>query len=166
MRPLPFAILALIALVLQVSLVPAMAVTSAGFKPQLLLVLAMFVALYARPDAALLGCWTLGLLADLSSIGPLGGFAFGFGLAGLGIVATRASLFRDHPLSHFFLALSFGFLANEIVSLRDAVYAARYDARRLVVLPLGAAAYTALIAPYLMLLLNRFRRVMRLPERV
>jgi len=164
MRPLPFIILAVVTLVLQVALMPAIALTSARFQPQLLLIVAMFVALYARAEIALIGCWVLGLMLDLATIGPMGAFAFAFGLAGLGIVSARASIFRDHPLSHFFLALVFGLAANEVVALRQAVVSG--PSIQLVVLePLGFAVYTALIAPYLMLLLNRLRGVMDFPER-
>ncbi len=165
MRVLPFTILAAIALALQVSLAPAMRLTAARFQPQFLLIVALYVALYARAEVALIGCWVLGLLLDLSSITPMGGFAFAFGLVGLGIVSARASLFRDHPVSHFFLALVFGLLANEVVALREAV---RFGLRveLLVIQPLGTAVYTALLAPYVMLLLNRFRRRMHFPDTV
>ncbi len=165
MRPLPFAILAVVVLVLQVAVAPAIALTSARFQPQFPLILAMFVALYARTDAALLGCWTLGLLLDLASLGPLGVYAFSFGLVGLGIVGMRASLFRDHFFSHIFLALVFGLLANLVAVLVVGIRAGNWSLHLQVVQPLGVAFYTAMVAPYLMLLLNRFRRTLRFPER-
>lgn len=164
MRALPFAILAFLALVLQVSLAPTLAVTSARAQPQFPLILALFVALFARADAALLACWTLGLLLDLATVGPIGAFAFAFGLVGLGIIRIRASLFRDHPVSHIFLALTFGFLANFIVAVRVAIDHG-LSAQLLLVQPLGAAVYTALLAPCLMPLLNTMRRIMHFPEK-
>ncbi|MCG3178360.1 MAG: hypothetical protein BIFFINMI_00687 [Phycisphaerae bacterium] len=167
MRLLPFVILAVVTLVLQLALAPAISLTSASFMPQFPLILAMFVALYARADVALIACWSLGLLLDLSSRGPMGGFAFAFGLVGLGIVNIRASIFRDHPLSHFFLAMVFGVVANEIVCLREAFGSqlGGFTWHHLFVIPAGNAVYTALLAPYLMLLLVRLRRVMDFTER-
>jgi len=166
MRPLPFAILAVLTLVVQLILGQAIALTGSGFQPQFLLILAMFIALYARVDSALIGCWTLGLLMDLNGSSPMGVFAFAYGLLGLGIVSVRGSLFRDHPVSHFVLAFVFGLLADGIVVLREAVTnASGFQAHLLVVHPLGVAIYTALLAPWVMLLLGRLRRWMNLPER-
>jgi rod shape-determining protein MreD len=116
--------------------------------------------------AALIACWTLGLLLDLASSGPIGCFAFAFGLVGLGIVGLRASLFRDHLLSHFFLALVFGMIANEVVVLRDAIGGAGWSWRLLFLQPAGNAVYTAIVAPYVMLLLLRLRGAMHFPARV
>ncbi|MDD4892284.1 MAG: rod shape-determining protein MreD, partial [Phycisphaerae bacterium] len=116
MRALPFAILALLSVVLQVSITPAL--DAAHTLPQLPLILAVYVALYAKADAAMIGCWILGLLFDLATTGVLGGCALAYGLTGAGIVYFRSSEFRDHPLSHVFLALVFCFLANEVVAFR------------------------------------------------
>jgi rod shape-determining protein MreD len=164
MRVLPFIILAVICLVLQVAVAPALAVTSLRAAPQPLLILALFVALFARSDAAVLGCWTLGLMQDLASIGPIGAGALAYGLVGLAIVHVRSSVFRDHPLSHIFLALIFGFLANELLALRVAV-ADGFNNRLLVAEPLATAIYTALLAPCLMPLLNATRKLMQFPEK-
>lgn len=165
MRLLPFVLLAAVTLVLQVTLAPAIALTSAQFAPQLLLISAMFIALWARAESAMIGCWTLGLLLDLASGGPMGAFAFSFGLVGLGIVAVRASLFRDHLFSHILLALVFGLLSNTVASLVDAVHSGNWSLNLLLIQPLAVAFYTAMAAPYMMLLLNRFRRFMHFPER-
>ncbi len=167
MRALPFAILAAIALVLQISVVPAIAV-SGGFEPQLLLILALFVALFARAEAALIGCWVLGLLVDLQSEARLGSYAFAFGLVGLGIVQIRSSLFRDHPLSHVVLAFLFCLLAEMVAAAPLAVSGVPPGAliRLLLYQPLSTAAYTSLLTPCLMPLLNTFRRKMQFPERV
>lgn len=165
MRALPFIILAVLALVLQVAVAPALIATSVRSQPQFLLILAVFVALHARADAALLGCWTLGLLMDLASVGPMGAFSLAFGIAALGMVRVRASMFRDHPLSHVFLTLVFGFVVNALVALRVAA-SCGFSWQLLAVQPLGAAIYTALLAPCLMPLLNIFRRTMQFPERI
>jgi rod shape-determining protein MreD len=164
MRALPFAILMLLALVLQVSIAPVLVATSVRAAPQFPLILAVFVALYARQEAAMIGCWLLGLTMDLATIGQFPGFALAFGLVGFGIVRVRASVFRDHPLSHVFLTLLFGFLANAIVASRVA-FSAGLDWRLLAAQPLGVAIYSALLAPCLMPLLTSLRRVMQLPER-
>lgn len=165
MRPLPFAILAVLALVLQISLAPAIEAPPRTL-PQLPLILAVYVALFAKADAALIACWSLGLLMDLASIGPMGGCAVAYGLAGAGIVYIRSSVFRDHPLSHVFLTLVFCFLANEIIALRVAInHGVGFHRSLLLFDPLASAIYTALLAPCLMPLLNTTRRVMQFPEK-
>ena len=164
MRALPFFILAIICLVLQVAVAPAMAVTSLRAAPQPLLILALFVALFAKRDAALLGCWMLGFMQDLASVTLIGTGALAYGLIGLAIVRVRSSVFRDHPLSHIFLALVFGFLANELIALRVAA-ADGFNSRLLLAEPLATAIYTALLAPCLMPLLYAMRKLMQFPEK-
>ena len=166
MRALPFIILAIICLVLQVAVAnPALAATSLRAAPQPLLILALFVALFAKSDAALLGCWTLGFMQELAGLTTLGAGALSYGLVGLIIVRIRSSVFRDHPLSHIFLALIFGFLANEFMALRLAAKIGDFNARLLVAQPVATAIYTALLAPCLMPLLNAMRKLMQFPEK-
>ena len=164
MRVLPFAILALAALVLQVAVAPHLALTSARYQPQLPVILMVFISLYARSDPALLGSWTLGLLVDLASVGPLGGFAFSYALCSLGILAVRSSLFRGHPMSHFILTFASATFAEILVLVR-LLLPDRVQPHALLLAPLAIGLYTALLAPYAMLLLNLFRRSLRFPER-
>lgn len=85
-RTLRLASLGAVALVLELTVLDVYAWK--GARPELLLLLACFAALFAREESqALLACWILGLFKDLASVGPPGWHALLF--LGLGAVVFR-----------------------------------------------------------------------------
>ena len=100
MKPAVFVLAAAVALTLDASLMPALSL--GGAAPSLVGALAAFIALHAERRAAWWGCWTLGLLLDLSSPMPIAGaatfvpgpFAVGFTLGAALILGTRAEISR------------------------------------------------------------------------
>lgn len=72
----------------------------AGARPEALLCLAGFAALFAQDTRqGLLSTWCLGLLKDASSAGPLGLYALLFVLCGWIVLQARQVLFRESPVT-------------------------------------------------------------------
>ena len=77
-----------------------------GARPEALLSLACFAALFARDSSqGLLASWLIGLLKDAGSAGPLGLHALLFLGAGAVVLQIRQILFRESPLTQ--LAVTF-----------------------------------------------------------
>jgi rod shape-determining protein MreD len=165
MRWLPYFILAYVTLGLQIGLGDYVSWHVA--RPNLVLIAVLFVALHAPRDAALLGCFSLGLLQDLLSQHPPGLYALSYGLVAMLAVGLQHVVDRDHPLTHAGLALAGGLLTAVVIALHTWL---RPPGARLAdgvalppvrgpVLPLFASAiYTALVAPGVLWVLHRFRR--------
>ncbi len=102
MRWTGFAILAFLVVIVQNALLPQMGFGGAG--PVMVVVLGLFYALYGPAADALVACWILGLLVDLSSMTNVGLNAFGMGCCALAVVGIRGILFKDHWLGQAVLA--------------------------------------------------------------
>ena len=98
MRWISFFILGYIAVGLQIGM--ARSAEWHGAEPDLILLAAIFVALNASRDAALLACLMLGAMHDLTAQGTLGLYALAYGLVGMFVLSARQALFREHPLTH------------------------------------------------------------------
>ena len=71
-----------------------------GGRAEVLLSLACFAALFARDSLQGLGAsWTLGLIKDVGSAGPLGLYALLFLGAGWVVLQIRQVLYRESPLT-------------------------------------------------------------------
>ena len=115
MRWITYFILAYLALGLQVGL--GAYVSYQGATPNLVLLAALFIAINAPRDAALLGCFGMGLMHDLLTQQPPGLFALSYGLVGLLAAGTQQAVYRDHPLTHFSAALAGGLVVAALVLL-------------------------------------------------
>jgi rod shape-determining protein MreD len=90
-----------------------------GVRPEALLVLACFAALFARDSQqGLLACWGIGLLKDAASSGPLGLHGLLFAIAGWAVLQVRQVLFRESPITQ----LAVGFLAACWVNAAAAIF--------------------------------------------
>ena len=109
MRFLPFFILAYIALGIQSGLTGYGAIYQA--RPNLALLVVIFIAVNANRDAALLGCFLLGLTQDLlTGQSPLGLNAVSYGLIGILVINTQEVVYSDHFLTHISLGLLGGLM--------------------------------------------------------
>ena len=169
MRWLAYLILAYVAVGLQIGLGPYLRYR--GAQPNLVLLAAVFVALNAPRDAALLGCFCLGLLQDLVTQQPPGLFALSYGLTGMVAVSVNQVVYREHALTHFLVALLGGLLTMAVLLVHGWVHPAAPRARA----PDGATAlpairpsaaveftravYTAALAPVVLGLLQRSKKV-------
>lgn len=92
-----------------------------GARPEALLAVACFAALYAADSQqGLMACWAIGLLKDAGSSGPLGLHAFLFTIAGWVVLQIRQVLFRESPVTQ----LAVGFLAACWVNAAAATFVA------------------------------------------
>src|SRR5690554_3436804 len=103
MRWLTYFILAYVALGVQIGTSGFLRYQGAG--PNFVLLAAIFIAINAPRDSALLGCFVLGAMQDLVTQQSLGLYAFSYGLVAMFVVSTQNLVYRAHPLTHFSLAL-------------------------------------------------------------
>jgi rod shape-determining protein MreD len=167
MRWISWFILAYLALGLQTGLEGFSQVRGASVN--LVLLAAVFIGLSAPRNAALLGCFGLGLLQDLTTRQPLGLFAISYGLVALLLNPAQQAVNRDHPLTQFSATLFGGLMTATVLLVHDYF---RPAAGRIVteggaVLPavhlsvtnlLAGSLYTALLAPIALWILARVRR--------
>jgi rod shape-determining protein MreD len=89
-----------------------------GTRPEALLSLACFAALFARDSSqGHLASWLIGLVKDSGSAGPLGLHALLFLGAGAVVLQIRQVLFRESPLTQ----VSVAFIATCWVNLAAAI---------------------------------------------
>ena len=161
MRWPAFAILAYLVLAIQLALGGFINYGSAS--PNLVLPVAIFIAINARREDALVAAFILGLLQDLFSQQPPGLYAFSYGLVGLFVVGARPAVYRDHPLTHFFVTLVGGLVTGAVVLLNEWAYpvlhhvidAPRPSFSRM----LASIIYTAILAPLILGILCRMKRL-------
>lgn len=153
MRWLSFFILAYLAVAIQSGLGGYAQIH--GASPDLVLLAAVFLCLNAPADAALLGCFILGLVHDLLTLQPLGSYALAYGLFALLAVKAREELPRRSPLSHAILALVGGLITGAILVLQGWIHPPGLS-----LLPAFISAlYTAILAPVIVWILQRFGRL-------
>lgn len=167
MRWIAYFILAYVAVALQIGLAPFLRYK--GAAPNLVLVAAVFVALNAPRDAALLGCFCLGVMQDLVTQQPPGLHALSYGLTAMLVFGANQVVYREHPLTHFTMILVGGLITAAVLLLHGWVYppspkmtmpggptlpAIRLSAAT----ELIRAAYTAVLGVALMWLLQRGRK--------
>jgi cell shape-determining protein MreD len=126
MRWFVFIIFAFAALVLDIGLRPLLRIdVAAGASPSFVLILMVFVAMWAPPRVALWSGLVLGLLVDLSSLSPtladlsvgrgyalMGPAALGFMLGSYAVVQFRGLAYRDSPLALAALVFVGGLFAH------------------------------------------------------
>lgn len=163
-----FVIAAWIALACEWGLRGALAIGSTAISPSFVLVLAVFIAMWASSMHALFGCLVLGLGLDLLLQIPagegmrvvVGPHALGLLLMGYTVVTSRSLVFRKNIQSGVFLTLLGGMLvaivATALISVRGAMYddiePGRGTAR--LVGGLGSAAASAVLALVMIPLLS------------
>ncbi|HZL37482.1 MAG TPA: rod shape-determining protein MreD [Tepidisphaeraceae bacterium] len=168
MRLVSYFIFTYIVLGLQIGVAPFVAFH--GVAPNLVLLAVVFVALNAPKDAALLGCFALGVIQDLLTQQSPGLYAFSYGLLAMFIVAAQPVVDRDHPLTHVSLALIGGLLTAFVLMIHSWIHPAGARtategnvALPAIRIPIGLeflrALYTAALAPFILFVLQRTRKV-------
>jgi rod shape-determining protein MreD len=153
MRWIAYAILAYIAVGLQTGLAGYTDVY--GAPPSLILLAVIFIAVNAPREPALVGGFVLGVLQDLLTQAPLGLYAFSYGLVAMFVVSTQEIVYREHPLTHFSLALTGALMTGGILVLHGLVRTPRVS----LVSAFTGAVYTALLAPFVLWALQRVKRL-------
>ena len=152
MRWLTYFILAYVMLGLQIGLRGFFDI--GGAWPNLVLMAAIYIAINAPHDAALLGCFGLGLIQDMTSEQRLGIYALSYGLVAMFTVSTQQIVYRGHPLTHFSLALVGSLLTSFIIAVQGWV---RGPSPHVMTL-LYCSLYTAVLAPFVLGALHRVNR--------
>jgi rod shape-determining protein MreD len=152
MRWLSYLILAYLALGVQIGAGEFMRV--GGAKPDLVLLAVIYIAINAPRTAALGGAFGMGLMVDLVGLGPLGLYAFAYGVVAMFVVSMQEVVYREHPMAHLMIA----FIASLLVSTIGLVHGWIHPP----LLPLGVqfktALYTALLAPIVLGILHKMKR--------
>lgn len=142
----------------------------AGASPDLVLLAVIFIAINAPRDAALLGAFGLGLTQDLLTLQPLGLYALGYSLTAMFIVSTQEIVYREHPLTHFSLALVGGVIIGILLMLHTWIWpglpgVTTATGERLPPLHSGlvshllSALFTACLSPFVLFILMRIKTV-------
>ena len=163
MNWIAFGIIAYASLLVQSAIAPRLEFL--GARPDVLLVVATFLGLYARRAEAIAAAWLMGLAADLLTIEQFGLLATSYALITLGIAVFREYLFRYRATTQFAVTFICGLLlcvlwiayARFTYSSADGVPFHVYQA------VLGSL-YSALLALILHRLLLRSSRFIGLPR--
>ena len=153
MRILTYLILAYLALGLQTGLAAYMRYQ--GAVPNFVLIAAIFIAINAPKEAALLGCFGMGVMHDLLTTEPLGLYAFAYSLVGMFVVSTQQLVYRSHPLTHFSMALVGGVLAGAVLLAHGLIRGPVTSPTTLLL----CAIYTAVAAPFILGPLQKLRKL-------
>ncbi len=160
MRWPAFAVLALVGIVCQTTIVFYMRVDGVG--PDWMFVLAVYYALWGPWPEAAIGAWILGLVLDLFTLptgGRIGLHAFCYGAAAWAIIRIRQAVVRTHWMAQLLITLVFALGMEAAVRLYQrwltpgiSLWEASGEA-------LLSAAYTALCALPLLWGLMRLGRL-------
>ena len=158
MRWFPYFILAYLAVGLQIG---AAGYLGHGAKPDLILLAVIFIAIHAPRDAALLGCFGLGIFSDLVSLNPLGVYAIAYSIVGMFVISTQELVYKAHPVTHFTLGLVSGLLSGTVLVIHGWIRGPRASVSEL----FASALYTAILAPIVLGLLNLTKRAFSFQRR-
>jgi rod shape-determining protein MreD len=136
-----------------------------GSAPNLVLLAAIFIAINAPRDAALLGCFALGVMQDLLTQQTLGVYPLAYGLVGVLVSGAQPLVHREHPVTHFSMALTGGVVVTLVLYLNGMLHPAIVRSGDIITKvrpPLGpmiySMLYTAILAPFVLGILQRTRR--------
>ena len=168
MRWVRFGILVLIFLVLQIGVGSALEFSPLKIVPDLLLLLAILLIFWAPPEQALIACWLLGLLKDITSQeAPLGSYSLTFGLLGLMLIRLREVVVSARLLPQIFLIFVSSMLIEHAVWLICVVKSdVTLDSYRQIVTSMTiSAVMTAALYPYGYWLMTKIHRPLGLKQR-
>lgn len=150
MRWIRFAVFVLFITMLQASLVDIIAVTKMDIKPDLLLILLVFFAIYCNTSEAIITSFTIGFAADIICPTAMGPQIISFGLFGTSLAYLHTVIsIRKMPyqvLVIFITALLAGALAYCLSLLKGEPTTSNIHT-----ILFGTALYSGLVGPFLFL---------------
>ncbi len=155
MRTFAYLILAYVVLGVQVGVSPFIRI--GGAPPNLVLLAALFIALNAPRDAALLGCFALGLMQDLLTQQTLGIYALSYGLVAMFVINTQSLLYRDHPLTHLSVAFAGAVICAMVLLVHDVLRLPPQERAEVSKL-FYSGIYTTVLSPILLGMLQKLRK--------
>ena len=158
MRWLTFAILTVLVLTLQAAVTPKLELFSA--RPDFLLIVVVFLSLYAPSSNAIAAGWVLGVCADLMTIERFGVIALSYGLTAIIVTFLREYLFRYRVVTQTAVTLTACLLVRTAWTM---YYHLLYEARGPMLADwliggVVVSAYTAALAPFAFRLLLSMSR--------
>jgi rod shape-determining protein MreD len=139
---------AAVALAAELTLLEAWSVK--GVRPEALLSLACFAALFSRDSRqGLLACWTIGLIKDAGSAGPFGLHAALFLGAAWVVLQVRTVLFKESPLTQLAVAFLAACWVNAAAALFVCASAGSIPLAVLLGKTLLSALLTAALTPFI-----------------
>jgi rod shape-determining protein MreD len=159
MRWVSYFILAYIALGAQVALKGFVDIK--GAEPNLVLLVVIFLAVNGGREPVLLGSFILGIMQDLLTLHPLGTWAVTYTLVAMFVLSTQEIVYREHPLTHFSLALTGGILCGVVLTIHGWIYPLLHGAtigHSGGIASFASAIYTAALAPIVLGVLQRMKR--------
>lgn len=153
MRWLTYFILAYLALGVQIG--AGEFLRFGGAKPDLVLLAVVYIAINASREAALLGAFFMGLMTDLVGLHALGLYALAYALAAMFIVSTQEIVNREHPLTHVSLALVASLMVSAVALVQGWIFGPPPSPGA----HFSTALYTALLAPIVLGVLQRMKRI-------
>lgn len=133
-----------------------------GARPEALLALACFAALFAKePRQGLLSCWLIGLMKDVASAGPFGLHALLFVAAGWVVLQVRQVLFPESPLTQLAVAFIAACWVNAAAAAVVAISVGGIPLGVVLLKTFISALLTAVVTPFLLLLLGGVRWMVR-----
>jgi len=167
MRWLSYFILAYIALGVQIALVGFFEVRDSA--PNLVLLVVIFLAVNGGREPVLLGSFILGVMQDLFTLHPLGTWAVTYTLVAMFVLSTQEIVYREHPLTHFSLALTGGILCGVVLTIHGWIYPLLHGpstGHGGGIALFTSAIYTAVLAPIVLGLLQRMKRAFAFRRRL
>jgi len=167
MRWLSYFILAYIALGVQIALVGFFEVRDSA--PNLVLLVVIFLAVNGGREPVLLGSFILGVMQDLFTLHPLGTWAVTYTLVAMFVLSTQEIVYREHPLTHFSLALTGGILCGMVLTIHGWIYPLLHGpstGHGGGIALFTSAIYTAVLAPIVLGLLQRMKRAFAFRRRL
>ncbi len=158
MRWVRFAVIILLAALLQAGMVDILAITTLNIKPDLLLILLVFFAIYSNTTDAIITSFTIGFAADIISTVAMGPKMLSFGIAGTilahltGIIAVRKM--PHQVLIIFITALLTGLMIYLLNTLKG-----RQAPSSIYIVIFGISFYSAIMGPFLFLPLAWWMRI-------
>lgn len=167
MRWFGFGILAFVGLVLQVGVAGPLGLGPGRIVPDLLLMAAIVLAYRGNDEKALVGCWILGVIKDMSSGAPLGSYALAFGLVALGVMWVRDLFYGEHPLILIGITFVCSLMVENLVLLIGSAKGVFEIGSWVTLWPsiMFSALFTAGLAPYGQWLMMKFHRQLGLSRR-
>lgn len=167
MRWVSYFILAYIALGVQIALEGFVDIK--GVAPNFVLLVVIFLGVNGGREPVLLGSFILGLMQDLLTLYPLGTWAVTYTLVAMFVLSTQEIVYREHPLTHFSLALTGGILCGVVLTIHGWIYPLLHGANTAHgggMALFTSAIYTAVLAPVILGVLQRMRRAFAFRKRL
>ena len=150
-----FAVLVLITILIQASFIDVIGVTSSRITPDLLLILVVFFATRCEISEVIISSFAIGLAADLIPTGfRMGPWILSFGIFGTGLAYIQGVIslkkMPQQAMAIFIAGVGTGILSH--------ILAGHPGGLKLII---GTAAYSAVIGPFLSLLLDLIMPIKR-----